>query len=77
MSGFLSRTDADWQREVDSGKIQDFGRSDADGLYRYIKTAEGDTLIKDVEPADTAKGYQQTDFLIHEGRISEIHVHND
>jgi len=50
-----SRTDADYQRDVDNGKYDAFKRSDAGGVYTYQKTSSGATLIKDVEPADNDK----------------------
>jgi hypothetical protein len=72
-----SRSDEDYQRDVESGKIDDFNRTDSGGVQTYQTTSDGDTLVKDVEPADNDKGHQQTDFLIHDGEITEIRVHND
>lgn len=47
-----SRTDADYQRDVDNGKYDAFRRSDVGGVYKYQTTSSGATLIQDVEPAD-------------------------
>ena len=72
-----SRTDEDYQRDVDKGKYEDFKRSDSGGVCTYQTTSNGATLIKDVEPADNEKGHQQTDFMIEKGYITSIHSHND
>ena len=72
-----SRSDEDYQKDVDSGKYDAFRRSDVGGVYTYQTTSDGATLIKDVEPADNDKGHQQTDFLVENGYITYIHSHND
>ena len=72
-----SVSNADLQKEVDSGKIDSFKRTDSGGIQRYQTTKSGDTIIKDVEPADNSKGHQQTDFIISGGYITEIKSHND
>lgn len=72
-----TRSDEDYQREVDSGKYDSFDRSDAGGVYRYQTTSSGATIVKDVEPADNDKGHQQTDFIIENGYITSIHSHRD
>ena len=64
-------------KEVKSGKIDSYKRTDSGGIQRYQTTKSGDTIIKDVEPADNAKGHQQTDFIISGGYITEIRSHND
>lgn len=72
-----SRSDADYQRDVDSGKIDAFKRSDVGGVYTYQTTKDGRLVIKDVEPADNPKGHQQTDFVVVNGRIVSINSHKD
>ena len=72
-----SRSDEDYQKDVDSGKYDAFRRSDVGGVYTYQTTSDGATLIKDVEPADNDKGHQKTDFLVENGYITSIHSHND
>lgn len=72
-----SRSDEDYQRDVDRGKYDAFRRSEAGGVYTYQKTTKGATLIKDIEPADNDKGHQQTDFLVEKGFITSIHSHQD
>jgi len=72
-----TRSDEEYQKDVERGKIEDFKRSDARGVYTYQTTSSGATLIKDVEPADNPKGHQQTDFLAENGYITEIRSHND
>ena len=71
------RSDASLQRDVESGKIDAFERSDVGGHYTFKKLSDGRTLIKDVEPADNPKGHQQTDFIVKDGRIISIGSHND
>ena len=58
-----SRSDEDYQKDVDSGKYDAFRRSDVGGVYTYQTTSDGATLIKDVEPADNDKGHQQNKNL--------------
>lgn len=70
-------TDEQLQSEVDSGKIDAFKRTDNRGIQKYITTSSGETIIKDIEPADTPKLHQQTDFTISDGYITNIKVHND
>ena len=72
-----SRTDEDYQKDVDNGKYDAFKRSDAGGVYLYQTTSSGATLVKDIEPADNSKGHQQTDFIIENGCITSIRSHND
>lgn len=72
-----TRTNEQLQREVDSGKIDAFKRTDNGGIQKYITTSSGDTIIKDVEPADNAKMHQQTDFTISGGYITNIDSHKD
>ncbi len=72
-----SRSDEDYQRAVDRGDIDAFKRSDAGGVYTYQTASNGNTIIKDVEPADNAKGHQQTDFTVRDGYITQIRSHND
>ena len=57
-----SRTDADYQRDVDNGKYDAFRCSDAGGVYKYQITSSGATLIQDVEPADNDKGTSKQIF---------------
>ncbi|MBQ9895357.1 MAG: hypothetical protein IJM38_08195 [Ruminococcus sp.] len=71
------RSDADYQRDVDSGKIDAFRRSDVGGVYTYQTASDGSTIIKDVEPADNTKGHQQIDFVVRDGRITSMKSHND
>ena len=71
------RSDASLQKDVESGKIDAFERSDVGGHYTFKKISDGRTLIKDVEPADNPKGHQQTDFIEKDGRIISIVSHND
>lgn len=72
-----SMSNADYQKEVDAGKMDAFKRSDAGGVYKYYTTSSGATVIKDVEPADNKKGHQQTDFVIENGFITSIRSHKD
>ena len=72
-----SRTDADYQRDVDNGKYDAFRRSDAGGVYKYQTTSSGATFIQNVEPADNDKVHQQPDFLVENGYITSIRSHND
>lgn len=72
-----TRTNEQLQREVDSGKIDAFKRTDNNGIQTYQTMSNGDTLIKDIEPADNAKMHQQTDFTISGGYITGIRPHND
>lgn len=72
-----SRTNADYQRDVDKGKYDAFKRSDVGGVYTYQTTSNGAILIKDIEPADNSKGHQQTDFFVENGYITSIRSHND
>ena len=72
-----SRSDEDYQNDVDRGKYDAFSRSDAGGVYTYQTTSDGATLIKDVEHADNDKGHQQTDFLVENDYITSIRSHND
>lgn len=72
-----SFSDEQLQKEVDSGKIDAFKRTDNGGIQRYKTTSSGDTIIKDVEPADSKKGHQQTDFTISKGYITAIKSHKD
>ena len=67
-----SRSDEDYQKDVDNGKYDAFRRSDVGGVYTYQTTSDGATLIKDVEPADNGKGHQQTDFLVENGYIGPM-----
>lgn len=70
-------TNEQLQKEVDSGKIDAYKRTDNDGIQRYKTTKSGETIIKDVEPANNPKMHQQTDFRIKDGYIVEIRSHND
>lgn len=72
-----SRSDEDYQKDVERGKIDGFKRSDSGGVYTYQTTSSGATIVKDVEPADNSKGHQQTDFLIEDGYVTEIRSHDD
>lgn len=72
-----SRSDEDYQRDVDNGKYDAFRRSDVEGVYTYQTNSSGATLIKDVEPADNDKGHQQTNFLVEGGYITSIRSHDD
>ena len=72
-----TRTNEQLQKEVDSGKIDAFKRTDSGGIQSYKTTKSGDTIIKDVEPAENEKLHQQTDFRISGGYITEIHPHRD
>lgn len=72
-----TRTNEELQREVDSGNIDAFKRTDSGVIQKYITTSSGDTIIKDVEPADNVKMHQQTDFTISGGYITNISSHND
>ena len=72
-----TRTDEDLQKDVERGKIDAFNRTDSGGIQSYKTTSNGDTLIKDVEPADNDKLHQQTDFVVSGGCITEIRSHND
>ena len=72
-----SRSDEDYQRDVNNGRYDAFKRSDVGGVYTYQTTSDGRTVIKDVEPADNDKGHQQTDFIVENGYITSINSHND
>jgi hypothetical protein len=71
------RSDEDYQKDIERGKIDDFVRTDSGGVQTFQTTSDGATLVKDVEPADNDKGHQQTDFLIRDEEIVEIRVHDD
>lgn len=70
-----TRSDADCQKEVDSGKIDAFRRSETGGIYKYLTGKDGETIIKDLEPANTRQLHRQTDFTIRDGRITDIRPH--
>ena len=62
-------------REVAEGSLDAYNRTDNGGIQRYYELSDGDTLIKDVEPADNSKGHNSTDFRISGGYISSINPH--
>lgn len=63
-------------KEVASGKMDDYNRTDNGGIQRYHELDNGDTLIKDVEPADNDKGHNTTEFTISGGYITDINPHS-
>ena len=69
--------DSMWDREVESGKIDAYNRTDSGGVQKYYNQNNGDVVIKDVEPADNEKGHQQTDFYVSNGYITSMESHDD
>ena len=65
------RLDDDKQK----GRIDDYKRTDNGGIQRYYNRSNGDTIIKDCEPANNAKGHNTTEFTISGGYITNINPH--
>ena len=62
-------------RDVANGKMDAYNRTDNGGIQKYHTKSNGDTLIKDVEPADNDKGHNTTEFTISGGYITNINPH--
>ena len=60
---------------MESGRIDDYHRTDNGGIQKYYGKANGDTLIKDVEPANNDKGHNTTEFTVSGGYITDINPH--
>lgn len=73
----LARSDADWERDVKSGKIADFKKTDSGGIQVFKKTSDGAIKVAHLEREDNDKGHRETDFIIRNGFITEIRPHND
>ena len=71
-----SVSDEQLDKEVESGKIDGYKRTDNGGIQKYHNLDNGDTLIKDTEPADNAKGHTTTEFTISGGYITGINPHS-
>ena len=56
--------------------LESYNRTDNGGIQKYYSMSNGDTLIKDTEPADNAKGHNTTLFTISGGYISNINPHS-
>ena len=67
-------TDEQLDKKVEDGQIDDYKRTDNGGIQKYYES-EDKTIIKDVEPADNAKGHNTTEFTIEGGYISNINAH--
>ena len=63
-------------KEIADGSLDAYNRTDNGGIQRYYGLSNGDTLIKDTEPANNAKGHNSTDFRISGGYISSISAHS-
>lgn len=55
--------------------MDDYKRTDNGGIQKYYTLENGDTLVKDVEPADNAKGHNTTEFKIGSEGIYDINAH--
>ena len=62
-------------KSVANGDMDDYKRTDNGGIQKYYGLSNGDTLIKDVEPANNAKGHNTTEFTVKGGRITNINPH--
>lgn len=51
-----SVSDEQLDKKVENSDMYDYKRTDNGGIQKYYNTDKGDTLIKDVEPADNNKG---------------------
>lgn len=71
----LKLSDSDWEKQVNSGKIADFKRTDSGGVQVFKNMSDGGTKVSDIEPDDCSKGHRTTDFIIRDGFISEIRRH--
>lgn len=63
-------------KSVKDGKIDGYKRTDNGGIQKYHELSNGDTLIKDTEPADNAKGHNTTEFRVSGGYITNINSHS-
>lgn len=63
-------------RDVASGRMDAYNRTDNGGIQKYYGLSNGDTLIKDVQPANNPKGHNTTEFTVRDGRISDINPHS-
>lgn len=62
-------------KQVADGKMDDYKRTSNGGIQKYHNLSNGDTLIKDAEPADNSKGHNSTEFTVSGGYISDINPH--
>ena len=70
-----SISDEQLDKKVENGDIDDYKRTDIGGIQKYHNLANGNTLIKDDEPADNDKGHNTTEFTISGGYITNINPH--
>jgi len=70
-----SVSDEQLDKQVADGKMDDYKRTDNGGIQKYYGTSNGDTIIKDVEPADNDKGHNTTKFTVSGGYITNIDPH--
>lgn len=68
-------SDDQLDKDVAEGRMDSYKRTDNGGIQRYYER-NGDTLIKDVEPAGNAKGHNTTEFTISGGFITSINPHS-
>lgn len=71
-----SVSDEQLDKKIENGEMDDYKRTDNGGIQKYYELENGDTLIKDVEPADNDKGHNTTEFHISGGYITNITPHS-
>lgn len=71
----LKLSNSDWEKEVRSGKIADFKRTDSGGVQVFKNMSDGGTKVTSIEPSGNSKGHNTTDFIIRGGHITEIRPH--
>ncbi len=71
-----SVSDEQLDKKVENSDMYDYKRTDNGGIQKYYNTNNGDTLIKDVEPADNNKGHNTTEFTLSGGYITDINPHS-
>lgn len=69
-------TNEQLDKDVASGGMDDYKRTDNGGIQKYYTLEDGSTLIKDVEPADNAKGHNTTEITVKDGQITDINPHS-
>lgn len=63
-------------KDVENGRMDAYRRTDNGGIQKYYGMSNGDTLIKDFEPANNDKGHNSTEFTIRDGYITDINPHH-
>lgn len=61
---------------VARGDFSDYNRTDNGGIQKYYDLPNGDTKVKDTEPADNDKRHNTTEFTISNGYITNIEAHS-